>query len=74
MQRYATSVAGQTCSYSDKAAKRGDQYLYLDENVSIVTTKLGNSVVLIRHHWHNRQAALGKIAMKMCGQQQVCVT
>ena len=36
MQHYATSVTGQTCSYSDKAAKRGNQYLYLDENVSLL--------------------------------------
>jgi len=36
MQRYATSVAGQTCSYSDKAAKGGSQYLYLNENVSLL--------------------------------------
>ena len=41
MQRYSTSVAGQTCSYSDnKAAKGGSRYLYLNENVS-----------LLRHSW-----------------------
>jgi len=34
----------------------------------------GNSIVLIRHHWRDRQAALGKIAMKMCGLQQDFVT
>jgi len=33
MQRYVTSVAGQTCSYSGKAAKGGSQYLCLNENV-----------------------------------------
>jgi len=33
MQRYPTSVAGQTCSYSGKAAKEGSQYLCLSENV-----------------------------------------
>jgi len=33
MQRYATSVAGQTCSFSGKAAKGGSQYLCLNENV-----------------------------------------
>jgi len=40
LQRYATSVTGQTCSYSGKAAKGGSQYLYLNENVSlsVVTT------------------------------------
>jgi len=26
MQHYATSIAGQTCSYSDEAAKGGSQY------------------------------------------------
>ena len=36
MQRYATSVAGQTCSYSGKAAKGSSQYLWLSENVSLV--------------------------------------
>jgi len=36
MQRYATSVAGQTCSYSSKAAKRSSQYLCLIENVSLL--------------------------------------
>jgi len=34
----------------------------------------GNSIVLIRHHWRDRQTALGKIAMKMCGLQQDFVT
>ena len=38
MQRYVTSVAGQTCNFSGKAAKGGSQYLYLNENVFIVTT------------------------------------
>ena len=33
MQRYVTSVAGQTCSFSGKAAKGGSQYLCLNENV-----------------------------------------
>jgi len=36
MQRYATSVAGQTCSYSGKAAKGGSQYLCLNGNVSLL--------------------------------------
>jgi len=36
MQRYATTVAGQTCSYSDKAAKGGSQYLHLNENISLL--------------------------------------
>jgi len=37
MQRYVTSVAGQTCSYSDKAVKKGgSQYLCLNENVSLL--------------------------------------
>jgi len=31
--RYVTSVAGQTCSFSGKAAKGGSQYLCLNENV-----------------------------------------
>ena len=35
MQRYATSVAGQTYSYG-KAAKGGSQYLCLNENVSLL--------------------------------------
>jgi len=38
MQRFVTSVAGQTCNFSGKAAKGGSQYLYLNENVFIVTT------------------------------------
>jgi len=33
MQRYVTSVAGQTCSFSGKATKGGSQYLRLKENV-----------------------------------------
>jgi len=33
-----------------------------------------NSVVLTRHHWRDLEAALGKIAMKMCGLQQDFVT
>ena len=33
MQRYVTSVAGQACSFSGKAAKGGSQYLCLNENV-----------------------------------------
>jgi len=36
LQRYATSVDGQTCSYSGKAAKGGSQYLSLNENVSFL--------------------------------------
>ena len=35
---------------------------------------IDNYVVLIRHHWLDRQAALWKIAMKMCGLQQDFVT
>ena len=31
---------------------------------------IDNSMVLMRHHWLDRQAALCKIAMKMCGPQQ----
>jgi len=31
-------------------------------------------MVLIRHHWLDRQAALWKIAMKICGLQQDFVT
>jgi len=34
----------------------------------------GNSIVLIWHHWRDRQAALGKLDMKMCGLQQDFVT
>jgi len=37
MKRDATSVAGQTCSYSGKAVKESSQYLYLTENVSILS-------------------------------------
>jgi len=33
MQRYVTSVAGQTCSFNGKAAMRGSQYLCLNKNV-----------------------------------------
>jgi len=36
MQRYATSVASHTCSFSGKAAKGGSQYLSLSENVSLL--------------------------------------
>jgi len=36
MLRYDTSVAGQTCSYSGKAAKGGRQYLCLNGNVSLL--------------------------------------
>jgi len=36
MQRYATSVAGQTCSYSGMAAKGGSQYLCFNGNVSLL--------------------------------------
>jgi len=36
MQRHAFSAAGQTCSYSDKAAKGGSQSLCLNENVSLL--------------------------------------
>jgi len=36
MQRYVTSVAGQTRSFSGKAAKGGSQYLCLNENVSLL--------------------------------------
>ena len=38
MQRYVTSVAGQTRSFSGKAAKEGSQHLCLNENVFVVTT------------------------------------
>jgi len=47
MQRSATSVAGQTCSYSDKAAKGGSQYLCFNENVSL----LRHSYAILSH-WH----------------------
>ena len=40
----------------------------------IVTTSLGNSILVIWHHWRDRQVALGKLAMKMCGLQQDFVT
>jgi len=36
MQRYVKSVAGQTCSFSAKAAKGGSQYLCLNENVPLL--------------------------------------
>ena len=36
MQRYVTSVAGQTCRFSGKAAKGGSQHLCLSENVSLL--------------------------------------
>jgi len=36
MQRYVTSVADQTCSFSGKAAKGGRQYLCLNENVLLL--------------------------------------
>jgi len=36
MQRYVTSVAGQTCNFSGKAAKGGSQYLCLNENVALL--------------------------------------
>jgi len=36
MQRYVTSVAGQTCSFSGKGAKGGSQYLCLNENVPLL--------------------------------------
>jgi len=68
MQRYATSVTGQTCRYSDKVAK-GTTII----SASMKTFHcydIDNSVVLMRHHWLDRQAALGKLAMKMCGLQQ----
>jgi len=39
-QRYATSVAGQTCSYSGKVAKGGSQYLCLNENVPLLRHSL----------------------------------
>jgi len=45
MQRYATSVAGQTCMYSDKPAKGGSQYLCLNENASL----LRHSYVILSH-------------------------
>ena len=32
-QRYVTSVTGQACSFSGKAAKGGSQYLCFNENV-----------------------------------------
>jgi len=76
LQRYATSAAGQTCSYSVKAAKGGIQYLFINENVSllVVTTWLGNSILPIWHQRRDRQVALGKLVMKMCGLQQDFVT
>jgi len=40
----------------------------------IVTTYLDNSIPVIWHHWRDRQDALGKLVMKMCGLQQVFVT
>jgi len=36
IQRYATSVAGQTCNYSGEAAKGSSQYLCLSEKVSLL--------------------------------------
>ena len=72
MQRYVTSVAGQTCSFSGKAAKRGSQYLCLNENVSLLRHR--HSILVIWHHWCDRQVALGKLAMKVCGLQQDFVT
>ena len=36
MQRYVTSAAGQTCSFSDKAVKGGSQYPCLNENVPLL--------------------------------------
>jgi len=35
IQRYVTSVAGQTCSFGGKVAKGGSQYLCLNENASL---------------------------------------
>ena len=28
---------------------------------------IGNSILVIWHHWRDRQVAMGKLAMKMCG-------
>jgi len=36
MQHYAKSTAGQTCSNSVKAVKRGNQYLCLHEKVPLL--------------------------------------
>ena len=77
IQRYVTSLAGQTCSYSDKAANRREA-----GNISASTSM--NTVHcydIVRHFYRADMAslawptaALRKIAMKMFGLQQDCVT
>jgi len=74
MQRYVTSVAGQACSFSGMEAKGGSQYVCLNLKRLIVTKLLGNSILVIWHHWRDRQVTLGKLAMKMCGLQHDFVT
>ena len=59
MQRYATSVAGQTCS--GKAAKGGSHI-----SASLKTFHcydIGNSIIVIWHHWRDREVALGKLVL-----------
>jgi len=60
MQRYAASVAGQTCSCSGKAAKGGRQYLCLNENVPLLRHSLailsywyGITGVTDKSRWEN---------------------
>jgi len=72
MQRYATSVAGQKCSYSDR--RRREAANTPAPMKTFHCYDKGNSIVLIWHHWSDRQDALGKLAMKMGGLQQNFVT
>ena len=73
MQHYATSVAGQTCSYSGEAAK-GETANIAASVKTFHCYDIGNYIVLVWHHWRDPQVALGKLTVQMCRLQHDFVT
>jgi len=69
MQRYATSVAGQTCCYGDRRRRQAASSSWKHSIVTIVRQFYRTDMASLA--WPTRrQATLGKLARKMCGPQQ----
>ena len=73
MQSYVTSVAGHR--HATSVGRRRREAANISASMKTFHYyDIGNSILVIWHHWRDRQVALGKLAMKMCGLQQDFVT
>jgi len=73
MQSYVTSVA--VHRHATSVGRRRREAANISASMKTFHYyDIGNSILVIWHHWRDRQVALGKLAMKMCGLQQDFVT